>query len=116
MNYNNIYINLLKLIKLKGPLYFTLLWIGYQSYLKSKEYIVSTTFKLARKLPIVNNEIEKIKDSMNNTFQKSESTITKLPEKGFNQDHIFQIIDKLPNSKQELEGRIDIRYSLRCKY
>ena len=81
MNYNNIYINLFKLIKLKGPLYFTLLWIAYQSFIKSKEYIISTTFKLARQLPFVNKEIEKIKNSMNDTFQKSESTITKLPEK-----------------------------------
>ena len=36
---------------------------------------------------------------MSNTFEKSESTITKLPEKGLTQENIFKIIDKLPISK-----------------
>ena len=101
MNYYEIYYNFLKYIKLKGPLYFTLLWISYQSYLKSKEYIVRNTFKLVRQIPLVNNEIQKIKDNMNDTFEKCQSRIFKLPSDGMSKDDILKTIEKLPKSKQD---------------
>jgi len=113
MNYNNFfsigkifakqqsYINIFNVIKSEGPLYFTLLWVAYQSYLKSKDYIMKNTFKLIRQIPLVNNEIEKIKDTMNNTFEKCQSKILTLPSHGMTSDNIFEIINKLPKSKHD---------------
>ena len=107
MNTRLLIIYLINYIKSKGPLYFTILWFAYQSYIKSKDYLIKTFYKTIRNIPLVNNKIENIKKDMNNTFEKSTTNIFKLPQKGMQKEQILNLIDKLPKSKNNWkDGKI----------
>ena len=104
MNYsiilnNKSFNDIIKYIKAKGPLYFTLLWTIYQSYRLSKRYLIQQVFKILRMLPSVNNQIESFKNDMANTFQQSTLTLYKIPNEGMNETQIFNLMSSLPKSK-----------------